>query len=266
MPEENKDLNTSQLVADPDLNNAPVVTEPDLNASGQGDKLADGDDKDKKTVKYTEFEKANKAKAAAEEKARILQEQIQILAANQQQQPAPAQVTSQPVTVYDQARADLGLQDEEYPTETDRGRIIQRTIELQNAAQQQNQQAVSNQRFIQEHADFGEVVGRQIGNNFQLSPELLKIITEKPHLANAAYSGSQGAYKIVMDERKLVELEKNATANQEHLTRQGIDNKTEPLGGSAAGGGSAGDPNNQQMMSREQVKEIERKLANDEQV
>ena len=260
-----EDLNKSQSVADPDLNKAPVVTEPDLSASGQGDKLADGDDKDKKTVKYTEFEKANKAKAAAEEEARTVREQMQIMVANQQQNVQPIQNVSQPTTVYDQARADLGLQDEEYPTETDRGRIIQRTIEIQSAANQQQQQAVSNQRFIQEHADYGEVVGRQIGNNFQMSPELLKIITEKPHLANAA-SNSQSAYKIVMDERKLAELEKNAATNQEHLTRQGIDNKTDPLGGSAAGGGGAGDPNNQQMMSREQVLEIRTRLANDEQV
>lgn len=266
MADENKDLNSSQLVADPDLNKAPVVAEPDLNTSGQGDKLADGDDKDKKTVKYIEFEKANKAKTTAEEKARVLQEQMQIMAANQQVQPTTVQPQTQTLTVYDQARADLGLQDEEYLSESDRGRVIQRTIEIQNAAQQQQQQAVSNQRFIQEHADYGEVVGRQMGNNFQLSPELLKIITEKPHLANAAYSNAQSAYQIVMDERKLVELEKNATANQEHLARQGVDNKTDPLGGSAAGGGSVGDPNNQQMMSREQVLEIEKKLANDEQV
>lgn len=263
MVEENKDLNNSQLVADPDLNKAPVVTEPDLNASGQGDKLADGDDKDKKTVKYTEFEKANKAKATAEEKARILQEQMQVLVANQQQIVQPTQVASQPVTVYDQARADLGLQDDEYLSESDRGRVIQRTIEIQNAAQQQQQQAISNQQFIQTHADYGEVVGRQIGNNFQLSPELLKIITEKPHLANAAYSNSQSAYKVVMDERKLAELEKTAAANQEHLTRQGVDNNTDPLGGSAAGGGGAGDPNNQQMMSREQVLEIEKNLRDE---
>lgn len=259
-----EDLNKSQSVADPDLNKAPVVTEPDLSASGQGDKLADGDDKDKKTVKYTEFEKVNKAKTAAEEDARIAREQMQIMVANQQ--PAAPIQTQQPLTVYDQARNDLGLGEEEFMTETQRGQVIQRTIEIQSTANQQQQQAVSNQRFIQEHADFGEVVGRQIGNNFQMSPELLKIITEKPHLANAAYSNSQSAYKIVMDERKLAELEKNAAANQEHLTRQGVDNKTDPLGGSAAGGGGAGDPNNQQMMSREQVLEIERKLANDEQV
>lgn len=263
MPDENKDLNNSQLVADPDLNNAPVVTEPDLNASGQGGKLADGDDKEKKTVKYTEFEKANKAKVAAEEEARILREQMQIMAVNQQQTIQPAQTPAQPLTVYEQARVDLGLQDEEYPSETDRGRIFQRVIEIQNAVNQQQRQAQSNQQFIQTHADYGEVVGRQIGNNFQLSPELLEIITKKPHLANAAYSSAQSAYKVVMDERKLAELEKTATANQEHLARQGIDNKTDPLGGSAAGGGGAGDPNNQQMLTREQVREIEARLANE---
>ena len=264
MADTQEDLNTSQSVADPDLNNAPVVTEPDL-TQPVTETLADGDDKGKKTVKYVEFEKANKARAVAEEEARRLHEQMQVMAANQQVQPTTVQPQNQTLTVYDQARADLGLQDDEYLTESDRGRVIQRTIEIQNAANQQQQQAASNRQFIQEHADYGEVVGRQMGNNFQLSPELLKIITDKPHLANAAYSNSESAYQIVMDERKLAELEKNATANKEHLARQGIDNKTEPLGGSAAGGGGAGDPNNQQMMSREQVRDIVKKLANDEQ-
>ena len=264
MEQTQEDLNKSQSVADPDLNNVPVVTEPDLNAPGQGEKLADGDDKDKKTVKYVEFEKANKKAAVAEEDARVLREQMQIMSANQQQTVNPVQTQAQTLTVYDQARADLGLGEEEFMSETQRGQVIQRTIEIQNTANQQQQQAVSNQRFIQEHADYGDVVGRQLGNNFQLSPELLKIITEKPHLANAAYSnGAESAYKVVMDERKLVELQKSATANQEHLKRQGIDNKTEPLGGSAAGGGGAGDPNNQVMMTREQVREIREKLANE---
>ncbi|KKM74737.1 hypothetical protein LCGC14_1397410 [marine sediment metagenome] len=262
MPDTQEDLNTSQSVADPDLTASGQGA--DLNAPGQGEKLADGDDKDKKTVKYVEFEKANKKAAVAEEDARVLREQMQIMTANQQQAAAPVQTQTQ--TIYDQARADLGLQNQEYPSESEVGTIIQRTIEIQNAANLQQQQAVSNQRFVQEHADYGEVVGRQMGNNFQLSPELLKIITEKPHLANAAYSNAESAYKVVMDERKLAELEKNAAANQEHLKRQGIDNKTEPLGGSAAGGGGAGDPNNQQMMSREQIKEIRQKMAEGERV
>ena len=94
----------------------------------------------------------------------------------------------------------------------------------------------------------------------------MKILTEKPYLTAAAYASSQGAYQVVIDERKRAELEKSATANQEHLARQGVDNNTDPLGGSAAGGGGVGDPNNRQMMSREQVLEIRNKLANDEQV
>lgn len=262
MVEENKDLNTSQSVADSDLTASGQGE--DLNASGQGETLADGDDKDKKVVKYVEFEKTNKAKIAAEQEVVNLTQQMQILSANQQQQTAPVQTQTQ--TIYDQARVDCGLQDEEYMTETQRGQVIQRTIEIQNAAQQQQQQAVSNQRFVQEHADYGEVVGKQIGNNFQMSPELLKIITEKPHLANAIYASNESAYKIVMEERELAKLQKTAASNQEHLARQGIDDNTNPLGGSAAGGGGAGDPSNQQIMSREQVLEIRQKLANDEQV
>lgn len=263
MADEQIDLNKNQSVAGSGLT--------DQSATGQDltqpvtEKLADGDDKDTKTVKYTEFEKANKAKATAEEQARIAQEQLAIMTANQVVQ-QPVATPQQPVTIYDQARNDLGLGEEEYMTESQRGQVFQRAIEIQSATNQQQRQAQANTQFIQNHPDYGEVVGRQMGNNFQLSPELLKIITDKPHLANAVYSNSQSAYKIVMDERKLAELEKGTTANQEHLKRQGVDNETEPLGGSAAGGGGIGDPNNQRMMSREQVKEIRRKLANDEQV
>lgn len=260
MAEEQTDLNTNQSVAGSGLTDQPATGQ-DLNQLVT-EKLADGDDKDTKTVKYTEFEKANKAKVAAEEETRLMREHMAIMTANQQ--PVTPVQTQQPLTVYDQARNDLGLGDEEYMTEDQRGQVIQRTIEIQNATVNQQRQAQVNQQFIQSHPDYGEVVGRQMGNNFQLSPELLKIITDKPHLANAAYSNSQSAYQVVMDERKLAELEKSAITNQEHLERQGIDNETGPLGGSAAGGGAAGDPNNQQMMSREQVKEIRRKLANDE--
>lgn len=263
MPDEQTDLNTNQSVAGSGLKDQPATGQ-DL-IQPVTEKLADGDDKGTKTVRYTEFEKVNKAKAAAEEEARISREQMAIMTANQTVQ-QPTVAPTQPLTVYDQARNDLGLGEEEYMTEAQRGQVIQRTIEIQNAAVNQQRQAQVNQQFIQSHPDYGEVVGRQMGNNFQLSPELLKIITDKPHLANAAYSNSQSAYQVVMDERKLAELEKNAATNQEHLQRQGIDNKTDPLGGSAAGGGVVGDPNNQQMMSREQVKEIKRKLANDEPV
>ena len=69
-----------------------------------------------------------------------------------------------------------------------------------------------------------------------------------------------------MAERNLLRLESKAAVNQEHLNRQNADLASQPLGGSAAGGGGAGDSQNQQMLSRELVAEIERKLANGEEV
>ncbi len=270
MAEKEKDLNKGQSVADSDLNKDQSVAGQDLNTSGQSDesgKLADGTDENK-TVPYTKLKEAVDAKNTAEEllqkQAQDHQSQMAILQANQQ----PVQQSQQPLSDYDQAKADLGLTDTEYIDEVQRSSIHTRMIEITNARNHQSAAVFANQQFEGSHPDFGNVVGLRnlVNGRVQPTAEILEILAKKPYLTAAAYASSQGAYEIVMEERKLVELEKNATVNQEQRNRQGLDNASLPLGGSAAGGGGTGDAQNQTMMTRAQVLEIEEKLAAGEKV
>ncbi len=266
-----QDLNSSQSVADSkDLNNAQSVATQDLNASGQGEpaKLADGTDENK-IVKYAELKKATDrattaeaAQKTAEEREQLLQNQMAMMTANQQQaRPVQAQ---QPKTTLEQAMVDCGVTAEEMYGDVT-VKVLNRKAELDNTLNQRTAAVFANQQFESSHPDFSSAVGLRNPMTGQIQPtaEILKILTEKPHLSVAANASSQGAYEIVMEARKMAELQSASTSTQEHQKR--IDAATQPLGGSAAGG-VAGDANNQQMMTREQVLEIERKLANDEQV
>lgn len=261
MAEEKNDLNTNQSVTDSDLNNAQPVTEPDLNAPGQGEGelLADGSDKNKK-VPYSEMEKAINERKAAEEQLELLRSQMALINANQQQQ--PQQQPQQPVSVYEQAKADLGLTGEEYIDEAQRGKIYARINEITQLQNQQTAAAFSNQQFEASHPDFGNVVGLRNPSNGQIQPtaEIRKILTEKPHLIPAAYASSQGAYEIVIQQRKLDELQKQNTAQEEHLKQQGIDTKLAPVSGAAATGGALS-AKTAGAITAEQQAENERKVA-----
>ena len=269
MTDENTDLNTSQSVADTDLNKAQTVVVQDLNQSvtgAQDETLADGSKKSEKTVKYEEFEKANVAKKAAED-ALALTEQKLAQSVNLQQQAAynqQAVQTQLPNSTYELAMQQLGLTDEDLYGENIR-KVTIRTSELDSILQQQKNELAVNQQFIASHPDFTQVVGSvntATGQIAILSQEALLLQQKKPYSFNSA----QSAYEAVMEQREIAELRKTDTANKEYLARQGVDNSTAPLGGSAAGVGGAGDTNNQQMMSREQVLEIRQKVANGEQV
>lgn len=220
---------------------------------------ADGENQDVQVEAFkTKAEDEVKKRQAIEAENENLKQQMQLITANQAS--VQPQVPAQPKTLFEQCAERLGFGDGSYLTGEQHGQVLQLMIQVQG-------NVATTQNYIQSHPDFVQVAGTIHQQTGQLIPsaELQKILTEKPQLRSLAAS-PQGAYELVMQERKLAELEKNATANQEHLTRQEFDNKTEPLGGSAAGGGGAGDPNNQQMMSREQVREIEQKLADGEQV
>lgn len=242
MAEQNKDLNTGQLVADTDLNKEQSVAAQDLTASGQGKQagtLADGTDENK-TVKYSEFKKANDAKVVAEELLKKQQQdhqtQMALLQANQQ----PVQTQTQPLSDYEQAKTDLGIANVEYPTEAERSNVMTRMAELVNIRNQQTNAAFANQQFESSHPDFTSAVGLRnpVTGAIQPTAEIVKILAEKPYLTAAAYASSQGAYEIVMQERKIQELSQLNTVQQEHLKQQGIDTKLAPVSGAAAGGGA----------------------------
>ena len=253
-----EDLNKSQPVTDDtDLNKAPAVTEQDLNQPVT-EKLADGDEKDKKTVKYTEFEKANEAKKKAEEEAALLRQQLALASANQPVVTQPAQ----PKDPYSQAMEELGFAGMDYITEQERSKVFQRAIEIQNAKHQQETLVQQNQRYIAGHPDYYDVVGRFIGNQFQPSAELTRILTEKPWMQAAAYSSAQAAYEIVMEQKQIDKLQKDNEINEEHLNQEEIQNKLAPVSGAAAAGGAIS--NNAGSVTYQQQLEMEERVARGE--
>lgn len=266
-----EDLNNEQSVATQDLNNAGVVNQQDLSqpVTGQQDeKLADGSIKSEKTVKYEEFEKANAAKKTAEEaleteKLKTAQavQLNQQMASQQQTQQSP-----QPSSTYELAMQQLGLTADDLYDGNNIVKVQNRKAELDVSMQQQQSVFTANQQFITSHPDFTQVVGSvnpTTGQIMSWSQEAMSLQQKKPYLAST-FQSAQGAYESVMAERKLVELEKTNAANKEHQNR--IDDVTQPMGGSAAGGGAGGDTNSQRLLTRAETLEIERKLANDEQV
>ena len=96
-----------------------------------------------------------------------------------------------------------------------------------------------------------------------MSPELHGIIARKPHLQGACVS-TQATYDIVMQEREMTKLRSDQEAIKQHQTRQEVDNATLPLGGSAAGGGGSGEPQQEKLMTREQVNEMQTRIDSGE--
>ncbi len=234
MAEENKGVNIEQNAA------AQGVSQP---ATGDGVTQVPTekeDEKDEQAVPYERFKEVNDAKNTAEEllakQTQDHQTRMAILQANQQ----PVQTQTQPLSDYDQAKADLGLAGVEFPTEAERSSIHSRTVEIMNTHQQQVVANLTNQQFEVSHPDFGSVVGlRNPGTGvIQPTAEILKILTEKPYLTAAAKASSQGAYEVVMSERRLKELTQQNTVQEEHLKQQGIDTKLAPVSGAAAAGGA----------------------------
>ncbi len=265
MVEENTDLNKGQVVTDPDLNKEQLVADPDLTTPSQGDAegdttLKDGTDENK-TVKYADFKKVNDAKKAAEEREKLLQDQLAI--AQTQQQPVQTQ-SQQPLTDYDQAKTDLGLKDEEYLDESQRSQIFARMAEITNTRSQQSAILLSNQQFVNSHSDFSSVVGlyNPATGLVQPTAEMAKILSEKPHLNAAANASHQGAYKIVMEQREFAKLQQQNAVNQEHLKQQGIDLKEAPVSGAAAAGGSINATG--VSVTLEQQEAMEQRVANGE--
>lgn len=265
MPEQ-EDLNKDQSVTDQDLNSAGSVDQQDLQDQSVTDQnqdvLKDGTTKDK-TVKYSELEKATKRAKEAEEARMLAERQLELMQAHQQGQQTGAPQTA-PKTSMEQAMQEYNVTSDDLFGDV-MVKVLARKDEIDNAVRQQQNAALSNLQFISTHPDVGIVgsVNPSTGQMMTASPELMSICTKKPHLARACAT-VQGAYNIVMQERRLVELEKNDAANKQHLTRQGIDTATQPLGGSAAGGGGVGEQQEQKLMTREQVDAIQARIDSGE--
>jgi hypothetical protein len=232
-----------------------------LESDGQaeGTQAAAGDQDDKTVEGLKAAAKAEREKRQeAEEAAENLRNQMALQAATQQVQ----QTQEKPKSTYEQAISDCGIADPEYMTEAERIKVMARYEELNRFQSQQQAQMVTNQAFINAHSDYGEVVGKNNAQGvFMPSAELTKILTEKPYLQAAAYASSQGAYRIVLDERKAQELLKKQKVLDEHLVEQDIDTKTAPLGGSAAGGAGSSTESAVKLDTVEDVAAVEQRVA-----
>ena len=254
-----KDLNKSQSVADADLKDQVVAGSDLINqvVADEAKTLADGTDENK-TVKYSEMKKAIEARDAAEEKAQLLKSQMDLLTANQLPEQSARPV--QPKTTMEQAMTEVGVTADEMYGEA-MVKVMNRKYELDVAQSQQMAAGFANHQFEATHPDFGTVVGIRHPVTKQIIPsaEIQKILTEKPHLAASAYSSSQAAYQLVMDERKLKELEQQVAIQAEHQKQKDIDIKTSVVSGAAAGTGAV--KSTPGTITREQQEEIERQVA-----
>lgn len=265
------DLNNAGTVDQQDLNNADLVNQQDLNNDAgsvdqqkQDEKLADGTDANK-DVKYSDLKKATERATTAEEARKVAEEQAayaqrQLELAEQQRliNANPQQVKSEA----EQALEDLGLTSEDLYGENQL-KFIERKDQITNSRLQQQQGIRLVQQFVSSHPDINQIVGSvnpATGQIVSPNAEVLALVTKKPYLAGATL---EMIYDAVVQERRIAEFEKSQAALKEHRARTGVDNDTLPLGGSAAGGGAAGDVQ-QNLMTREQTAEIERKLANGE--
>ena len=271
MPEEKQGVNTDQNAAGQQADSAQVASEQGV--TGQSPAGDVDTNQDKGPVPYDRFKEVNDAKNAAveaqttaEQAAQQARDQLAVAMANTVQQVQPQ--VQQPLSTYEQAMADCGATAEELPYDgAMQVKVQNRKEQLEQIKQNSTQQFLANQQFTNTHPDYGEVVGRTNPATGQIIPsaEITEILQRKPHLTATAYASAQGAYNIVMDERKLTKFEKDQAALEEHQARTNVDTETQPLGASAAGGGVAGDVQ-QKMMTREQVIEIQEKLASGEAV
>lgn len=253
------DVNNEQVVtATEDANTEQVVTAPDVNTEvveQQATEQAEANQE--QAVPYERFKEVNEAKKAAEEQASYAQRQLDLYQQNTQQN---QQVQQQPKSTSQMALEQMGITADELFGEN----IVtyqQIVSGYENQARQQNAAAMNTQQFMMTHPDLSSVVGSvnpATGLIMQPTPELMALVGKKPYLQQAPV---EQLYNAVIDERKFAELEKAATIQKEHQVRTGVKTATQPLGGSAAGGGGAGSQGKQQLLSREQSEEIERKLA-----
>lgn len=254
------DLNNDQSVTDQGLQADPA-NQQDLNTADSVDQqsqetLADGDNKAEKTVKYSEFEKANNRAKAAEEQTAHAQRTMELM---QQNAVAPSQTT--PMTAGQQALKDLNLtEDELYGPNV--VAYTDRKDQILAAQNQQSNALNATRQFAMAHPDINEVVGSvnpSTGQITQVSSELLAILNTKPYLREACTT-LENAYQIVMDNRP-TKAEPTPEEIQAEAQRK-VDLATAPLGGSAAGGsGGGGTHQGQGLLSREQVRQTELDIA-----
>lgn len=235
MAKEQEDV-IDQLVNGQGVEKAQSATE-----QGVEDQVAAGVEKpaeeqvqDEQKIPLSRFNEVNERMKVAEEQAQQARDQLALTQANQGQVEQ-----QQPVSNYEQALRDCGLFGEDFLNQEQQIQLNTRMEQLGMMRVQQQQQAIADQQFAQRHSDFGKVVGQlnQVTGQFMATAELQKLLMEKPFL-RASCTTAQGAYEIIMQERKLADLSQKAAVMQQQQTQQQIDANLAPMSSTAAGGGA----------------------------
>ena len=222
----------TETAGDADQQTGTTAADTSVGDAVAGDAAQDQDEK-KEAGMEAAYKAEKQKRQQLEQSEQLLRDQLTVANATQQQ----AQIVA-PLSDYDQAKTNLGLAGEEYIEETQRGKIYAEINRITNARNQQSAQLSTNQSFISLHPDYNEVVGRYAGTQFIPSAEITELVQRKPYLAATAFASAEGAYQIVMDERKLKTLDQKTTVQEEHLNQQGIATKLAPVSGAAAAGGA----------------------------
>jgi len=176
--------------------------------------------------------------------------QQQVMQSAQQVQQSQVQENS-----YAQAIRELGLQGQEYLSESERIEVYKRKDQLDTQKLQAQNMYAQNAQFVASHTDFAEVVGIQGPAGFIPSTELQILLTKKPHLYSAS---AKAIYDAVMENRKLTEYEKMKVVMTEKENRQKVEAVTSPMSPAAAGGGGTV---GEDYSSAEKVAATERRVA-----
>jgi len=265
MANEEKNDVIDQLVTDTQGEQGQLTTDKSEDAQvateQQGDTTQPATEENR--IPLSRLQEEIEKKRDAESRAKMLQEQLEL---TQQQQQQQAYVAPSIKSTYEQAINDLGY-DPDYISEQDRIKIFERKAQLDNQVQQQQLLFAINQNFIRTHPDYSEVVGRPnaaVPGKTIPSEEIKEILQRKPYLQAAAMSSAEGAYNIVMEERRLKALEDKAGAINRQDAQLSADAKTAPMSSSAAGGGGsvATSDTNIAKLTPAEFAELEARVAN----
>lgn len=210
------------------------------------------------TVPYDRFKEVNERMKAAEETARNLQTQFQILQANQQQ---PAPQTQQP-NVLDE----LGISaDEPYIPTTHIPRILKAIDERIANRVNQVVTGIQGEQTLKEMPDYGDVVGVNQYGNFVPSQHLTKVLQKKPYLAGViARAGASPdtmrlAYNEVVNDPDYKQHKQRATLNPQQQLNADVAARVQAvnqqvLSSSAVSGGQVGKVDSVSGMSDDQIR------------
>lgn len=234
MAKDEKDVKDDQVVSGQGAD-AQVAAGQGVESQVAPDKTAEGQQvQDDQKIPLARFNEVNERMKEAERDAQLARDQMALLQANQTQ----TQPVQQPaVSTYQQAVRECGLEGEDYMTQEQQAQVFARKEQLDVFKLQQQQAYFADQQFMQNHADFGTVAGQinPYTGQFMATPELNEILMKKPYL-RASCGTAQGAYEVVMEQRRMMELTKKTEVQEQHQQQQDVDTKLAPM--SAAGGGA----------------------------